>query len=422
MAACKKVSVMDLKKEKIISNVDANQESLIRLSHFIHDNPETGLKEYKAVAAIEKMLNANGIAMEKNIAGLETAFRATVVGSTPGPHVAFLAEYDALEGVGHGCGHNIIATCATGAFLAIAKEMNDFAGQVSLIGTPAEENFGSKCILVNEGVFDNVDFALMMHPTSGKNLINRSARATTCLTIHYTGKSAHSSMPRSGINALSAAIELFNGIDRLRPTFLPSDNVNGVILDGGKAANVVPEESTCLFSLRTNTVIEINDLMNKVCRAAKAASLLTGAKVDITEGNMIYERYTNLPMSEAFKHNMEMLGEKMNYADNTKFYGSSDIGNVSIHLPIIHDYLNISQKSVNEHSVDFANDAVTPRADEICIKGAKGLALTVVDILENPDFQKEIIEYQKTIVPKEYNDVNFQQKRTGSCDYDEEEC
>lgn len=398
---------MDANKTAVINNVDKNREILIELSHYIHDNPEIGLKEYKAVDAIEKILNTNGIIMTKNIAGLETAFQATVTSCKPGPHIALLAEYDALEGIGHGCGHNIIATCATGAFLAIASEIRNLVGRVSLIGTPAEETVGSKCILVNEGIFNDVDYALMIHPTAGKNLINRSARATTGLRIHYIGKSAHSALPQNGINALSATIALFNSIDCLRPTFLPSDNVNGVILDGGKAANVVPAESTSLFSIRTKTVIEMNELTDKICRAAEAAAMIVGARVEIIQGNVLYERYTNLPMSEAFKRNMETLGEEMNYADNTKFYGSSDIGNVSIHLPIIHDYLNISAKPVNEHSVDFANDAITPRADEICIKGAKGLAMTVVDILENISLQKEITEYQKSIVPKAYTEFSL---------------
>ena len=395
---------MDKKKRTVMSNVDENRGNLIKLSHFIHDNPEIGMKEYKAVDAIEKLLAANGISMKKNIAGMETAFQTTVIGGRPGPgpHIALLAEYDALEGIGHGCGHNIIATCSTGAFLAVAKEIKDLAGKVSLIGTPAEEALGSKAILVNKGIFDDVDYALMIHPTAGTNLINRSARATTSLRIHYIGKAAHSAMPQNGINALSAAIELFNGIDRLRSTFLLSDNVNGVILDGGKAANVIPEESTCLFSIRTKTVIEMNALTDKIRRAAEAAAMLIGTKVEITQGNVLYERYTNLPMSEAFKHNMEALGEKMNYADNTKFYGSSDIGNVSVHIPIIHDYLNISAKPVNEHSTDFANDAISPRADEICIKGAKGLAMTVIDILESTALRKKINEYQKITVPRAY--------------------
>ena len=395
---------MDKKKRTVMSNVDENRGNLIKLSHFIHDNPEIGMKEYKAVDAIEKLLAANGISMKKNIAGMETAFQTTVIGGRPGPgpHIALLAEYDALEGIGHGCGHNIIATCSTGAFLAVAKEIKDLAGKVSLIGTPAEEALGSKSILVNKGIFDDVDYALMIHPTAGTNLINRSARATTSLRIHYIGKAAHSAMPQNGINALSAAIELFNGIDRLRSTFLLSDNVNGVILDGGKAANVIPEESTCLFSIRTKTVIEMNALTDKIRRAAEAAAMLIGTKVEITQGNVLYERYTNLPMSEAFKHNMEALGEKMNYADNTKFYGSSDIGNVSVHIPIIHDYLNISAKPVNEHSTDFANDAISPRADEICIKGAKGLAMTVIDILESTALRKKINEYQKITVPRAY--------------------
>lgn len=394
---------MDLKKQIVQEHVDALRDELLDLSHFIHDHPEVGLQEFQAVRKITEILERHGLQIKTGICGLETAFIASKNGVSSGPHIAFLAEYDALAGIGHGCGHNIIATCAVGAFLAVCDLMDELPGRVSLIGTPAEENYGAKCIMVEQGLFDDVDFAMMIHPSAKESLINRSGRAVATVDVRFTGRSAHSALPQTGVNALSAAIELFNGVDRLRPVFLPTDNVNGIISDGGHVANVIPEVATCSFCVRSCKRSELNQLVDHIQQAADAAAMLVGAKVEVQVRHMMGERYPNLPMSEAFKENMEQLGETMAYADANKLYGSSDIGNVSVKVPIIHDYLRISTRpDVNEHSTAFAEDAVSPRGDEVCIKGAKGLAMTALDLLEDPALREKIYIYQRKHVPAEY--------------------
>lgn len=394
---------MCCRKQRVQDGVDALQDELLTLSHFIHTHPEIGLKEFQAVKKITGLLKSYHVDSKTGLCGLETAFIATAEGCGPGPHVALLAEYDALAGIGHGCGHNVIATCAVGAFLSVCRVMAELPGRVSMIGTPAEETYGGKCTLVRQGAFDNVDFALMIHPTAAQSLINRSGRAAATVTVRFIGASAHSAHPQTGVNALSAAIELFNGIDRIRPTLLLSDNINGVILDGGHAANVIPAETVCSFCVRSCRMLELEKLVATVRRVAEASASMIGVRMEFHVENMLYERYPNLPMSEAFRTNMTQLGEEMAYADPNKLYGSSDIGNVSIHIPIIHDYLRISsQDGVNEHSQEFAQDAISPRADEICIKGAKGLAMTVVDLFENPDLRKRIIQYHREHVPSSY--------------------
>lgn len=382
--------------------IDKLQTELLTLSHNIHANPETAFEEYKAVDFIAETLRSQGFEVQVGIGGLETALIASKQGKGEGPHVAFLAEYDALPGIGHACGHNVIATCAVGAFLGTSAVMDNFAGKVSIIGTPAEEAGGGKVILVEAGAFDDVDFALMMHPSSGRSLINRGGRAATSIEINFTGKSVHSSAPGRGINALNAVLATFQHIDMLRPTFEMQDNVNGIITNGGLAANIIPGEAACEFSLRARTLIDLEKLAEKVKLAAHSAAQLTGAQVEIKVHPMYAERYPNLPMCEAFKNNMAQLGEEMEYANPTGLYGSSDVGNVSIKIPAIHDYLWIAPAGVASHNAEFTVESVSERADEICIKGAKGLAMTAIDIFSSRDFQEEIKEYHRNQVPEEY--------------------
>lgn len=388
-------------KDQAIKTLDALQAELVELSHNIHAHPETSLKEYKSSQFIAQTLRNHGFEVTMGIGGLDTAFIASKQGKAPGPHVAFLAEYDALPDIGHACGHNIIATCAVGAFLGASSVLDNFEGTLSIIGTPGEEAAGGKVILLEAGVFDDVDFALMMHPSSGRSLINRGGRAATTVEIAFQGKAVHSSAPAYGINALNAVLSTFQHIDMLRPTFAMQDNVNGIITNGGVAANIIPGEAACEFSLRARTLLDLQKLVEKVKLAANSAAQLTGAKAEIKVHRMYAERYPNLPMCEAFKDNMALLGEEMEYANPSGMYGSSDIGNVSIKIPAIHDYLWIDP-SASSHNQEFTVASISPRADEICIKGAKGLAMTAIDIFASVELQQEIKEYHENQVPAEY--------------------
>lgn len=393
---------MNALKQTAINAIDGLKEELVQLSHSIHANPELSLTEYKSSAYIARALHKQGFNIEMGVGGLATAFMATKNGIGPGPHVAFLAEYDALPGIGHACGHNVIAACAVGAFLGASSMMNDLPGAVSIIGTPGEEADGGKIILLEAGVFDNVDFALMMHPSSGRSLVGRGGRAATTVEINFRGKSAHSSAPSKGINALNAVISTFNHIDMLRPTFEMQDNVNGIITNGGLAANIIPGEAACEFSLRAQTLLDLEALVEKVQLAASAAAKLTGATPEIKVHRLYAERYPNLPMCAAFKENMALLAEEMEWADPTGMYGSSDIGNVSIKLPAIHDYLWIAPPGVNSHNAEYTAHSASARADEVVLKGAKGLAMTAIDILTKPELQQEIRESHLRQVPAAY--------------------
>lgn len=395
---------MEQQKTNIIQTIDRMQHELLALSHQIHDHPELGYEEHQAVASIRSFLEDRGFQVETPYCGLDTSFKVVKKGKGPGPRIAFLAEYDALRGIGHGCGHNIIATCAVGAFMGIASLIDEYDGEVSIIGTPAEEGGAGKVILLERGAFDETDYALMMHPSGGgSNLVGRGGRAATRIRVSFHGKAAHSSSPSNGINALSAAIHVFNQIDLMRSTFQVQDNINGIILEGGTAANVIPELAKCEFSLRAETMLRIKELIRFVTSCIEHAEALTGAKAEVSVEPIYAERYPNKPMCQTFKNNMESLGIQMTWAEPGKLYGSSDIGNVSIKIPAIHDYLSITDdKTIQSHSKEYTKAAATPQADEICLKGAKGLAMTALDILESSEFRSEINAYHDAQVPKEY--------------------
>lgn len=395
---------MEREKERILKTIDEARGDLLALSKNIHDNPELGFEEKKALGFISSTLEKHGFSVIRGYGGLDTAFRAEKKGAKDGPRLAFLAEYDALKGIGHGCGHNLIAACSTGAFLGLASVMEELSGSVCLIGTPAEEGGAGKVKLLRNGAFDDVDFALMMHPSGGgSNLVGRGGRAACTVKIHFTGKGAHSSVPKNGINALSAVLQLFWQIDLMRPTFDPQDNINGIITNGGSAANVIPAEAACEFCLRADTMRRIEELIGLIRVCMENAEKLTGAKGEISWEDISAERYPNRPMCQAFKDNMALLGIQMEWPDPKKQYGSSDIGNVSIRMPAIHDYLSITDDaSVQAHTIQYTAAAITPQAQEVCLKGAKGLAMTGYDILSNPEFQREILEYHRAQVPEYY--------------------
>ena len=395
---------MTQQKEKIAKAIDSMRDELLTLSHEIHDHPEIGFEEHQAVGFIRSFLEKHGFEVEVPYCGIETSFKAVKKGKGPGPRIAFLAEYDALRGIGHGCGHNIIATCAVGAFSGLATLMDEYDGEISIIGTPAEEGGAGKVVLLERGAFDKTDYALMMHPSGGgSNLLGRGGRAATTIHVTFHGKSAHSSVPANGVNALSAGIHVFNQIDMMRPTFEVQDNINGVILEGGTAANIIPALCRCEFSLRAETMLRIEALIELVKSCVKRAESLTGATAEVTVEPIYAERYPNKPMCEAFKNNMASLGIEMTWPIPGKLYGSSDVGNVSIKIPAIHDYLSITDDdTIQSHSTEYTEAAASPEADEICIKGAKGLAMTALDILECSDFRDEINAYHEAQVPKEY--------------------
>ena len=386
-------------KERITQRADELKAELLRLSHDIHANPETSFEEFRAAVWQKELLEKHGFEVEAPFCGMETAFRAVKKSGKPGPVVAFLSEYDALNGLGHACGHNIIAASSLGAGLALASVLEETGGEVQVIGTPGEEGGGGKVFMVERGAFDEVDFALMMHPST-KNIIGRGALAARGVRVEYRGRAAHSATPDKGINALTSLIALFNGIDTLRQVWPNSAKINGIVTKGGSASNIIPELAEALFTVRASTKKELLVMFADLQRAADAAARLTGAEV-VVEGDPIYaERYSNSVMGEAFKRNMETLGELMEYPDPKERVGSSDVGNVSLEIPTIHEYLAIADPSVAGHTPEFREASLSPRGDDVVLLAAKGLALTGWDLLTDESLREAAkAEYLEKAAP-----------------------
>lgn len=386
-------------KEIISKEIENIKDELILLSKNIHEKPELSFNEYSAVENITSMLEKYGFSINRNIAGLDTAFRGEYRGKGEGPTLAFIAEYDALPEIGHGCGHNLIATMAVGAAIGLSKVADKIDGNIVVLGTPGEEGGGGKVIMVDKGVFDDIDYALMMHPSTS-NLICRGGLATRGVKIKYHGKATHSSSPETGINALQGVIQTFNLIDNFRAIFPLKTNINGIITHGGSASNVIPDYAACEFSVRADTVKDLNLVVNHIENIVDSVEKLIGVKANIEKTLIYAERYPNRCIDERLKKNMELFGEIMEYPDPNMKYGSSDIGNVSLVVPAIHSYIRITDREINSHSTDFTKASISDMAHSQMIKGAKGLALTGFDILSDESLRKDIYDEFYNTVPR----------------------
>lgn len=377
--------------------LDNARGELIHLSRQIYENPELGFEEFKAMVWQAETLKNHGFEVETGYLGLQTSYQARLKTGN-GPRIAFMAEYDALNGFGHACGHNIIAASSVGAGIGLAHAMTELhvPGEVIVLGTPGEEGPGGKIYLADRGAFDNVDFALMIHPAN-ESIIGRGGLAAQSLTVTYRGKPVHSASPEKGVNALTSVIALFNAIDTLRQVWPDTGRCNGIITKGGSASNIVPDLAECSFTVRASKKKELTAMMLQIRAAAQRAAELTGAAVDLSDGPLFAERYSNLTMGKLFKKNMESLGEKMDYPDPLKRVGSSDVGNVSMIVPTIHEYLSIAGPDVVGHTHAFRKAAGSPRADDIVLLAAKGLAMTGWDLATN--------EKNRAAVRKEFEDV-----------------
>jgi amidohydrolase len=377
----------DLKalKEVVSAQVDARRDELVHISDTIHANPELGFAEFEAAALLTGMLEQAGFAVERGVAGMETAFVASLAGRDEGPTIAFLAEYDALPGLGHACGHNIIGTAALGAGMATAAVLPKLAGTIQVIGTPAEEGGGGKAIMVDAGVFQEIDAALMIHP-GGRNLLGRGALTAIPLRIAFRGKPAHAaSVPDEGINALDGVLLTFGGINALRQHLRDDVRIHGIISHGGEAPNIVPEYAEAHFIVRAADTPYAGEVLEKVRACAEGAALATGARLEFEQSGPRYDaRLPNPKLVSLFGANLEALGLKVVLATGGERMGSSDIGNVSQIVPTIHPYIAICGEEVGGHTAEFREAAASPAGHAGLLNAAKALAMTAVDLLAAP--------------------------------------
>jgi amidohydrolase len=401
-------AVRDALKTRVQEVVDEMAERLIEISHTIHANPEIAFEEHASMALLAGAAEAAGMTVERGVAELPTAFVATSECARSGPTIAVLAEYDALPGLGHACGHNIIGTAATGAALAVHAVRAELAGEIRLIGTPAEEGGGGKVILLERGAFEGVDAAMMIHP-GVKAMTTRGGIAANLLRFEFFGKPAHaSSSPDKGINALDACIQTFNNINALRQHLTPDVRIHGIITHGGDAANVVPKYAAADFIVRAAESDASLDVVEKVIRCAEAGALAAGARVKAHHLEHYAHRIPNPTLARLFGENISSLGEDVQEPAPDERKGSSDMGNVSHVVPAIHPYVVIADPDVGGHTPEFAEASASPRGDQALLRAAKALAMTAVDLMTQP----ELVEQAKAELRAVTNpEARWRQKR-----------
>ncbi|MBN9014847.1 MAG: amidohydrolase [Rhizobiales bacterium] len=388
----------------IIQAIDDASAELIDLSKFIHDNPEVAMQEVMASEAAADFLQARGFSVERGVADLPTAFRATM-GSLGGPNIAFLAEYDALPGVGHGCGHNLIAIAGIGAGIGLAPAMESTTGTVTVFGTPAEEAIGGKVLMAEAGLFTGFDAALGAHPRTIEAecpTIEGSGMSLACqgIRIEFRGKAAHAAAdPHNGINALNAVIETFNGINALRQQFKSDARVHGIITDGGAAANVIPDYAAAEFLVRGSTLKYVNELVEHVRRIAEGAALITGAKLGFSFPEKAnFDMVTNYTLARELKANLDAVGMTLPEAKAKEGTGSTDWGNVSYIVPSVETSYPILDRVCTWHSQEVVEAADSELGYANTFLTAKAMALTGYEVLTNPSLREAIkVEFEAAI-------------------------
>ena len=375
---------MNTVKDGIAQAVDRLADELETLSNKIHDNPELAYEEVKACAWLSEFLGRQGFKVEQGVGGVETAFRATIE-TGEGPTIAILCEYDALPGIGHACGHNVIATSGAGAGAALAAVKGQLPkGRVQVIGTPAEEGGGGKIKLIKAGVFKDVDAAMMIHGFD-RTLLHQDLLGIARATLEFRGKASHASAdPWEGVNALDACVQTYSAVAMLRQQIRPDCRIHGIITSGGAAANIIPEYAAATFYMRAPHIDTMWELYRRVVACAEGAATASGCSLTVTQHESVYEPMrSSRVLLDLFKVNMIAVG-LMEGAPIPDRKGSSDVGNVSQVLPTIQPMIGIAPVGMAIHTRDFADAAVKPLARRGMLAAAKTMAMTTFDLLAEP--------------------------------------
>ena len=364
-------------KEAARTTVETERDRLVALSHRIHEHPELKFEEARSSAWTAGALSDSGLPVDAGICELPTAF-SCVVGNGP-LHLAICAEYDALPGIGHACGHNVIAASAVGAGLALAPLVDDLGITLHVIGTPAEEGGGGKVYLLQRGAFDGVHAAMMVHPTPVEDLYVRVS-AVAHMHVHYTGRDAHAAFaPERGINAGDAMTVAQVAIGLLRQHLRATDQIHGVVTNAGSAANIIPARAEGLWMARARTLDELAELRPRVVHCFEAGALATGATLAIENVSPDYAQMEHdHEIAELFRANARALGRPESHDAAGTF--STDMGNVSLAMPSIHPCLGIETGGAVNHQPEFAAAAVNASADRAVVEGALGMAWTAIDV------------------------------------------
>jgi amidohydrolase len=381
-------------KQLINETINKLQDTFYDVSKYIGQNPELGHEEFKACKALTDVLKEQGFTVEIGTCDLPTAFTAVYDSQKPGPSIGFMAEYDALPDLGHACGHNLIGTMSIAAGIGLSKAVAETGGKVYVYGTPAEETRGGKVTMAEQGIFNHLDVAMMVHPYYCHQKSGRSL-AMDAIQFEFFGKSAHAAAaPHEGINALDGVLQTFNSINALRQHVKPDVRIHGVITEGGKAANVVPDYAVAQFYVRASTRAYVDEVTEKVKACANGAALATGTKLKISNYEFSYDdMQTNQTLSDVYTNNLTSLGvSEQSITEDQGDHGSLDMGNVSQVVPAIHPYIQICDDYFVCHTHEFREAALSEQGREAMILGAQTMALTGYDVLTNQALLQKIKE------------------------------
>jgi amidohydrolase len=377
--------------EKVTQEIERIESALRTLNESIHAEPELGGEEFKACRAHIRFLQQHGFKVETQYQGIPTAFKAILASRKPGPSIAYMAEYDALPDIGHGCGHNLLGTVSSGAGVVLGRILSEIGGRVVVFGTPAEETNGFKVDMAAKGAFDEIDVAMIAHPGASHCRSGRSL-AMDALEFTFIGKAAHAAVkPEEGINALDAAINTFNQINALREHMRSDAKVHGFIKEGGIAANIVPERAVSRFYVRALTRGYLKQLVEKVKRCAEGASIGAGTQLYIKNYEKSYDNMvTNAVLSDTYCRNLLKMGVETIADQPEGELGSIDSGNVSHKCPTIHPFFAICESPVVEHTREFAQATITPFAYKEMKKTIGALVLTGMEVVMDPEILNAI--------------------------------
>jgi len=367
-------------KARLAAAVELNRDEILDLSHRIHANPEPAFEEFQAASWIAEILARHGFDVEHPAGRLATAIRAVRRGGRGGtsPRIGVLAEYDALPGLGHGCGHNTMAASGVGAALALAAAAEELPGEIVFLGTPAEERGSGKQYMIDDGLFDGIDAALLYHPCD-RNHVETHPLASEDVEVVYTGLQAHaSSDPWKGRNALDALISLFTSVGLWRQQLRPTARVHGIVREGGTAANIIPDRAVAWFMVRSDNEPEYERMRERFRQLCEAAAKATDTTVEVTFSGRASTMRNNQVLAERFRANMTAYGI-IDQGDDPNA-GSTDMANVSWICPAIHPDLSIAPEGTPGHSILFRDAAATSRADETTLLAATLIAQTAYEL------------------------------------------
>ena len=371
-------------RQEIIDGINSQESSAVETASYIFDNPETGNNEFESARYLGAMLEKNNFSVRTGSGGLPTAFKAEFAFNKPGPSVCLIAEYDALPGLGHACHHHIIASSAVNTAIALSK-IEGLGGKIIVAGTPAEELMGAKGTLIKNGVFKDIDMAMMLHGGPG-NAVNLIMMALYGVEFTFYGKASHAAAaPHEGINALDAVIQLFNSISALRQQLKEDVRIHGIITDGGRAVNIIPDTAAARFYIRTRFIKDLDGVLNKVINCAKGAALQAGAelKTNIYEGPC-KDLLSNSALIEEYANNFISLGGHLNQAQ--MLLGSSDAGDLSYCIPVLHPMIKTAGSGASLHTEEFLGYGKSSIAYKSMMLGMKAIALTAARAMLDKDF------------------------------------